>query len=124
MPTIAWTPEPRGSIDTRPESQQALAADLLDAHRKAVKEHEARGNRLEQAGRHLIVSAWNAGLSENRISEILGLTRPPIHARLVEAQAAGQLRRPLGSRSSRDGVVVFLTDPRAEAGASADAVEG
>jgi len=86
------------------EQRLAIAAALLIEHREATTRHE-------RAGHHVIVAAWNAGMSQRRIAAHLQLSRDPIAEELRLADAAGELRRPLNSRTAADGVPV-------EAGAS------
>ncbi len=64
--------------------RKAVAADLLEEHRAAAE-------RLAIAGRHLVVAAWQAGLSETRIAGLLGCSRKPVSRILADARASGAL---------------------------------
>ena len=89
----------RGTDEHPPDTTEpievhlAAAAALLVARRDATRRHDT-------AGHHIITAAWNAGMSERRIADLLELSRSPIRAELAKAAALGNLRRPLGSRSS------------------------
>lgn len=80
------TRDTRPRLGATPEQHRDAAIGMLHAHR------EARA-RLETAEHHVIVAAWNAGLSENQIAGELELSRTPVKRHLLEADARGELHR-------------------------------
>lgn len=72
--------------ETPAADHRAAAIGILRANRDARAQ-------METATHHVIVAAWNAGLSENQIAAELDLSRTPVKRHLQEADARGELRR-------------------------------
>lgn len=79
------------------EDRERRLATCAEALRRDRRDRE----RIDAKSHHDIVAAWNAGMSESRIAELLGLSRTPIHAYLARASAIGELARPLAPSRAR-----------------------